>query len=272
MQLDKMKLLVATVFQDPAIERLYEAGDKMSSHQTKHDLAHAIQVRDLAVKLAAAVSGAGSQLNLDNTTLEVVIPLAAYLHDIGRAIDVKNHAAAGAKWSRDYLKNLSLPGDHETLPKALVNRICKIIACHRSSLVLNREFNDPAWAIVVIADKCVGDEERVRPVRAAILNLLATFRLAWIPLRKGGIHDRVTFAIKNVDLTVDTSTVLLKLTIDRRVCAPKHILGTYGERFQACVKAARYLGFEFRMEFNGQRYTICRLKKTWVTVPTLPSS
>src|SRR5688572_2353341 len=105
MELQKALLLVAACYTDPEIERLYEAGDKLSSHQTKHDIDHACQVRDLARKISSEISARQPNL-LDAWTKDVVIPLAAYLHDIGRAIDVDEHASAGAKWTKKYLSRL----------------------------------------------------------------------------------------------------------------------------------------------------------------------
>ena len=265
MEIEKAKKLVTACFSDPVIKRLYDAGDHLSKNQTKHDLAHAQQVRDLAVKIAREIEDRKPGY-LDAWTLEVIIPLAAFLHDIGRAINVEDHDKAGAKWAQGYLKEFHLPDDSETLPPETVKRICRIIACHRSRIVLKQKFDDPAWALVVLADKCVGDEERVRPQRAAILTVLTWLRLSWIPLRKGGVHDRANFAIKKADLIVDEADLVLSLQMDRRVCKPSLIYKLYGERFWACGKAAQYLGFRFRLEFNGERYSFCKEKETWVPV------
>jgi hypothetical protein len=261
MELTKAKKLVELCYSDPEISALYAAGDKLSQHQTKHDLDHAEQVRDLAAKISAGVNGRMPGF-LDQWTSEVVIPLAAYLHDIGRAIDVAEHANAGAKWTKEYLSRLTLPGETETLPVPVINRIARIVACHRSQIVLKMPFNDAAWAIVVLADKCVGDEERVRPVRAAILSVLRIFRATWIPLRKGGVHDRANFAIKKSDVVFRGNSgadqgrgeICLDLTIDTRVCDGSLISSLYSERFQACVKAAEFLGYDFRLVFNGDKF------------------
>lgn len=263
MELIKAKLLVAQCFSDPEISALYAAGDKLSQHQTKHDIDHAEQVRDLAVKISSGLNGRKPGF-LDEWTTDVVIPLAAYLHDIGRAIDVDEHASAGAKWTKDYLGRLHLPGETETLPVQVINRIARIVACHRSQIVLKMPFNDAAWAIVVLADKCVGDEERVRPIRAAVLSVLRFFRATWIPLRKGGVHDRANFAIKKADVAfrnkpapannLKLGEICLDLTIDTRVCDGSLILGLYDDRFRACVKAADFLGYDFRVVFNGETF------------------
>lgn len=253
MSLEKARTLVDRCLSDDEIHRLYAAADDQSRHQTKHDLQHAIDVVKSSRIVAEMIQNNGN-VELSDWERDVIVPLAAYLHDIGRAIDVDDHAAAGAKWAKKYLSSLTLPGDDEHLPTDVINRICKIIACHRSSSVLKATNMDAAWAAVVIADKCVGDEERVRPLRAMVLHVLTFFRLSWIPLRRGGVHDRVNFAIKKVELVNEAKSVILRLTLDTRVCRPELVYKTYTDRFQACTRAARFLGLDFELELNGKRF------------------
>jgi hypothetical protein len=129
---------------------------------------------------------------------------------------------------------------------------------------------------VVIADKCVGDEDRVRPGRAAALRVLRFFRLAqqWT----GSPHDRVNFAIKEAGITVDgnedlighdAGVIVLKLRIDEHVSNPRDIYELYGDRFHACGRAAVYLGFLFRLEFNGVRYLYSEEDQTWLPVRSI---
>lgn len=271
MELKDARGLVSACLKDPYIESLYEKGDKLSSSQTKHDIDHAFEVMNLANKVTEQLHSRNPGM-FDDWTREVVIPLAAFLHDIGRAVSVEDHAKAGAKWSQEYLSSprLSL-ANGENLPREVIKRICRIIACHRSRVVLKQDFNDPAWAIVVLADKCVGDEERVRPHRAFILSLLTPLGLAWVPIRKNGVHDRANFAIKSADLVLDEFQMVLKVDMDNRVCEPSLIYSLYGERFKACVKAAAFLGFMFRLEFNGERYEYSTVDADWVPLSKKPS-
>jgi hypothetical protein len=247
MQLHKGKLLVAHIRQHPIVVQKAKEGNKLSSHQTDHGMTHFNEVIRLALLICSLLKNKKTNA-LTDWEIEVIIVLAALLHDIGRADDVDNHAAAGAKWSRDFLRDITLPGDTETLTRKDVNRICKIIACHRSGIVLKRDFDDICWAIVVLADKFAGDEERVRPFRAFILSILTCFRLSFIPLRRGGIHDRVNFAIKNVEIDIRDDELILRLTTDPRVCQGKLILDTYAERYLACHRAAKFMGLKFRFE------------------------
>ncbi|MBY0551553.1 MAG: HD domain-containing protein [Candidatus Obscuribacterales bacterium] len=255
MSLAMARLVVTRCLTDSELEALYAAGDKLSSHQTKHDLSHALAVLQTARQLVTILTNRGYRLTEWET--DVIIPLAAFLHDVGRAIDVKNHAEAGANFALHYLRKLTVDGNsNQTLPEEVIKRICKIIACHRSEKVLTATVDDPAWAIVVIADKCVGDEERVRPIRARVLGFLTFFRLSWIPLRKGGVHDRVNFAIKEAKLVgeEDTDNLVLQLTVDERVCRPQLVFETYADRFRACAKAADFLGCRFLLKFNDRTF------------------
>jgi hypothetical protein len=263
MLLGKAKQLVAACYKDQRLLDLYAKGDRLSSNQTKHDIAHAIEVLDVAIELTAKIHAQNPSL-LDEWDREVIIPLAAFLHDIGRAIDVDNHDKAGAKWANEFLKELTLPGDNEILPLNVRNRVVRIIACHRAHRYRNVKFVDTALDIVLIADKCVGDEERVRPGRASVLRILTALRLAWIPLRKGSIHDRANFAIKGKPrLEMDDDAFVLRLTIDTRVCKPSLIYNLYGDRFYCCELAFAKIGYLFQLEFNGVRYWSCGKEGDW---------
>ncbi|MBX9724860.1 MAG: HD domain-containing protein [Candidatus Obscuribacterales bacterium] len=247
MNLAKAKELVAYIFAHPQVSEMAIKGDKLSSTQTDHGMTHFLEVTSIARKISTILNSRTSGFLSDWET-EVVIPLASLLHDIGRAISVEDHANAGAKWSLKFLRKVTLPGDTETLPMDTVKRICRIIACHRSNIVLHRPFNDACHAVVVCADKFAGDEDRVRPGRAFVMGILTFLGLSHIKLRHDGIHDRVNFAIKNVELELRGSEFGPKLTIDPRVCEGRLILDTYSDRYLACHLAAKYLGLEFRLE------------------------
>jgi len=238
------------LFEDLVILALYASGDQNRKHQTKHDLNHVLLVMNVANKLAAAIHALYPDMMSEHVR-NVIIPLAAYLHDIGGGIDADNHAQAGAIWVREYLKKLGF--DRRT-----VTEICRIIAGHRSEVALGEKsfrranFADAAWAIVVIADKAVGDEERVRPEPAAELaRLRETHKMNEF---QGSEHDLVTYSIKSSDLVVDGAEIVLKLRIDEEVATPEQIYTLYEKRFHGCGKASQYLGFAFRLEFNGVRF------------------
>src|SRR5205823_8632170 len=110
MELSQAKALVQATYRDEGLLALYAQGDKLSKSQTKHDVNHAYQVRDVALALTAELHRRNPML-LDEWTRDVIIPLAAFLHDIGRAISVEDHASAGAKWANKYLKEQGFQQD-----------------------------------------------------------------------------------------------------------------------------------------------------------------
>lgn len=58
--------------------------------------------------------------------------------------------------------------------------------------------------------------------------------------------------------------LVLRLNVDRRVCKATMILDLYSERYQACHRAAEYLGLKFRLELVSEyKYgVIAQIRKT----------
>ncbi len=268
--------LVEAMYADREVLARYDAGDKARSDQTFHDRRHAFQVRDVGMALTdeidARLPGA-----LDERTKKVIIPAALFLHDNGSAEGEKNHNITGARWARDYMTRKGFSRD-------TVREVCRCIALHRSRQALaagafrRPDFGDAAWAIVVIADKAVGDETRVRPAPLKELQKLRKQRK--VHLWKGSIHDRINYAIKGSELIVDgrgegssdPGVIVLRLRIDPLVCQPADIYDLYRDRFHACGRAAQYLGFLFRLEFNGVRYMYSKETEDWVPVSAIKVS
>jgi hypothetical protein len=275
MELSAYKVLVQKVFDDPEVIALCEEGDRRRSHQTHHDLRHLQLVRDVAVSLAKQIEAICPN-TFTQHQIEVIIATAAYLHDIGSGIDPDNHAAAGALWARKYLHRIGYL-------KPDIQEICRIIACHRSEVVLKEDrsfrkadLGDACWAVVVIADKAVGDESRVRGKAFKTLTELSQQdRMCEWP---GNDHDRINFAIKKSELVVDglgnddPGAIILKLRMDERVAKAEEVCTLYGARFHACGKGAQYLGFLFRIEFNGERYYYDKTAAAWRPVDAIDAT
>jgi len=264
LSLSEAVAVITGLYDDREVLDLYEAGDKLSHGQTKHDIGHAFSVLHTAEYLTSEISNRFPD-KLDDETRLVVIPAGAFLHDIGRAVDVNDHAGAGSRITRKLLEPRGIDTE-------VVKRIQRIVALHRSSAVLKMKFNDPAWAIVVIADKCVGDEDRVRPGRAAILKVLRTVHLSHRNWWNNAEHDRVNFAIKRSELMVDSDdlpsaehagAIVLKLSLDEVTAPASELLSLYADRFHSCGRAAKYLGFVFRIEINGTRWAFDDGENKW---------
>lgn len=260
MELQRLIAVRDRMYRDPELLAVYEKGDENSKGQTRHDYVHGDEVRDLALRLTEQIDRVFPGM-LDEVTKEFIIPCAAWLHDIGRSIDIDRHDVEGAKLARDYL-------DKQGVPRDLRSRICHIIGRHRASAVIKKGISSPEHAIVVIADKCIGDEARVRSDKALALRIarfigFGGWSLARVNLWGNAPHDRVNFAIKKADLVLDChdsparqGEIVLCLTIDEGVATMKEIvtLDWFADSFFACGKAAKYFGFRFRIEFNGVRH------------------
>ena len=257
------------MYRDPELLAVYEQGDQNSHWQTRHDHEHGDEVTALAIQLTNRLHAIFPNL-LDEVTREFVIPVAAWLHDIGRAVDIDKHDYEGVKIANRYLKK-------HNIPQKLRQRINKIIMHHRAGSVIKNGIGSPEHAIVVIADKCIGDENRVREDKARLLRLARLVSLNWFfGISKWSLarrnmwynapHDRVNFAIKEANLDVDvneadtigpaTGAIVLNLKVDELVAPIEEIvtLDWFADSFYACGKSAKYFGFTFRIEFNGVRH------------------
>lgn len=255
MHLHTAAQLVESSFRHPYVLKCYEEGDANSHIQTKHDISHADEVLAVALRLIDLVEEVNPGF-INGWTKRVVIPLGAFLHDIGRCINVEEHDEKGAQWAMDFLRHHLKTAEGKTLPADVIRRVARIIAYHRTSRYTKANFTDPALDIVLIADKCVGDEDRVRPGRALILRMLTWIGLPQLGdyMRKGAIHDRVTFAIKKATVQRIDRTLALAIDLDTRVCTIADVYELFAARFHCCVLAATKLGFGFELHFNGIRY------------------
>ncbi len=274
-ELDEAIDFAQCLFRDERLLDVYRWGDKNSYAQTKHGIEHANDVRDLAVRMAAAVATRYPG-RLDHWTQHVVAPIGAFLHDVGRSIDVANHDIAGAKWANTFLRECKNFQGCRILSDEVVNRLVRIIQCHRGKRFNKMRMVDPALDLVVLADKCIGDEDRVRWLQRTYLEGLRWVGLTWVPeyfeglknqyptcwgwlpIDKGVVHHRINFAIRSasLDLDSDSEDMVLKLKLKPNVMSPSEIFGNdyYADAYHACSRAAKHLGFKFRLEFNGERF------------------
>jgi hypothetical protein len=268
LELPELIELVQNMQIDPEILNLYDQGDKLSSSQTKHDVGHAFSVLNTARYLTDELHNRFPGL-LSDEARQVIIPAGAFLHDIGRAVDVDDHAEAGKKVTQDYLSR-------KGMSNKMVARIAAVVACHRSNQFLGISIEAlkkfPELAIVVIADKCVGDEDRVRPGRAFALRIFRMLGVARTNWWDNAEHDRVNFAIKDAQLMVDSDdactlehagAIVLKLVLDNKVAPASELLSLYSKRFHSCGRAAKSLGFVFRIEVNSVRYMYDDTTNQW---------
>lgn len=279
MNLEKAMRLYQYCQSHPEVKRLYDEGDARRAGQTKHGfLEHALPVVRESCVIADTIRAHNPSL-IDDYTYHVVLPFGALLHDIGGANSIEHHDVEGVKLMQPFLAELTLPGDTETLSAATQRRILKIIACHRAGKYLKMTTPDAALDIVLLADKSVGDEDRVRPARARLLRTLTQWGLAGLPLTNNGAHDRINFAIESSKLVTEGGDMLLRLKVKDDVLRDSPWLfwlptrpsiysvifdhPYYKKNFHSMERAAGHLGFPFYLEFNGVRFGFAKETKTW---------
>lgn len=263
--------------QCPVIQKQAQAGDSARAHETLHDISH---YRNVLAKVFALIEAYERDHGPLDVETKVCALMGALLHDIGSSIDPPNHDVAGARWAGPYLKNLYLPGDpeQERLPAKWIARIQRVIIGHRSHRYLAKKTSDIALDFVFLADKMEGDNNRVRPGPARWMRILRWVWLAWLidHAREGGEHDRANFAIRKATPLIERGVIVLVLEIDTWICKPSLIYNLWGnpkvggkihgERFHGCAKAARNLGYEFGLVFNGVQYAWNKKVENWVPV------
>ena len=153
--------------------------------------------------------------------------IAGFMHDIGNAVNRKNHAEFGALLANDILKE----GGMETLDRMTV---IAAIGNHDES---TGGAKDPVSAALILADKSDVRQNRVRTTDRD----------------KFDIHDRVNYAVTGHSLKVDPAEkkISLNLQIDESICTMYEYFDIFLGRMMMCREAAQMLGARFRLTVNG---------------------
>ncbi|HEY9792920.1 MAG TPA: hypothetical protein V6D22_21140, partial [Candidatus Obscuribacterales bacterium] len=246
-------------------KELYKQADIMSAALTKHGEPHALGVMEfgqsLAVEIESHFPGTFTQEELDFS-----IPAACYGHDIGRshAPDIVNgkqkdrHEIWGSRIFKRLMSSAGIP---------VINQapVCYAIVNHRANGVLGRNACDPketkdprhdmkrrTLAITVLADKCVGDAERVRFREALWIRTLRLLGISRWYFNKRATEDNkndfANFAIKSAEIMVDPNdngndrryrgAIVLKLAMDPKVCTIEQIFTVdwFEDAYHCCGK------------------------------------
>jgi len=186
---------------------------------TDHSMAHCALVADRAAYILKAL-GYGEQD-------QELARIAGLMHDIGNAVNRKNHAEYGALLANDILKETELSApDRLTVVSAIGN--------HDES---TGGAKDPVSAALILADKSDVRQNRVRTRDR----------------EKFDIHDRVNYAVTGHNLKVDPAErkISLNLQIDESVCTMYEYFDIFLGRMMMCREAAQMLGARFRLTVNG---------------------
>lgn len=155
--------------------------------------------------------------------------IAGFMHDIGNAINRKNHAEYGAILANDILKSTDMSvEDRLTIISAIGN--------HDES---NGNAIDYVSAALIIADKADVRRNRVRNTDSATFDM----------------HDRVNYAVTEAKLRIypEKNLIALNLQIDESICTMFEYFEIFLGRMMMCRRAAEVLGAKFKLTANGSK-------------------
>jgi len=155
-----------------------------------------------------------------------LVKIAGFMHDIGNAINRKNHAEYGGLLANEILKGYDL---------SVEDRITVVSAISNHDESTGRAM-DPISAALIIADKTDVRRNRVR-------DDIASF----------DIHDRVNYAVTGANIKIDMEkrVISLNLQIDEKICTMYEYFEIFLGRMMMCRNAADMLGASFKLKANG---------------------
>ena len=152
--------------------------------------------------------------------------IAGYMHDIGNTVNRVDHAHSGAVLAYEILKDMGMDIEDRT-------EIMMAIGNHDEKT--GTAVSDISAAII-LADKSDVHRNRVTNKN------LSTF----------DIHDRVNYAVTDAQLVLDEKQrkVMLKLTIDTKLCPVLDYFEIFMDRTMMSKYAAKYLNIWFELVIN----------------------
>ncbi|MCJ7666763.1 MAG: HD domain-containing protein [Anaerolineae bacterium] len=185
---------------------------------TEHGKRHASLVANIAQNVL-------SHLGYPERTAELAA-IAAYLHDIGNAIQRDAHASVSALLALDILRRLGMDPKESTLIMAAIGN-------HEEE---RGESVSEISAAVIIADKA--DVHRSRVQNPDMLSF--------------DIHDRVNYAAQRSFVRVDAEkkTIALELEVDTEISSVMEYFEIFMTRMLMTRRAVRFLDCEFVLTIN----------------------
>ena len=186
---------------------------------TDHSTAHTALVADRAAYILRRLGCSEREQELAK--------IAGFMHDIGNAINRKNHAEYGALLANDILKSMGMDMEERII-------VISAIGNHDES---TGGAKDPVSAALILADKTDVRRNRVRTQQP----------------EKFDIHDRVNYAVTGSSLKVDPEEkkISLNLQVDDSICTMFEYFDIFLGRMMMCRGAAEMLGAQFRLTVNG---------------------
>lgn len=155
--------------------------------------------------------------------------MAGALHDIGNAINRKNHGEYSALLAYSILEKMKVPlADRVAIASAIGN--------HDES---TGGAVDAVSAALILADKTDVRRNRVRAKDKASFDK----------------HDRVNYAVTNASVKINTEKhlITLNLQVDEKICTMFEYFEIFLGRMMMCRRAAEVLGARFKLTANGSK-------------------
>jgi HD superfamily phosphodiesterase len=189
---------------------------------TEHSLAHVGRTAKIAWEIL-------HELGFDGRSAELA-QIAGLMHDIGNAVNRKDHAQSGALMAFWILTRLGMPAGE-------VAAVVSAIGNHDESTAF--PVNAQAAALI-LADKSDVRRSRVRSRPTDF-----------------DIHDRVNYAVIRSRLKVekDEGVVFLRLNIDTEICSVMDYFEIFLGRMLLCRKAAEFFALKFVLIANETKLT-----------------
>jgi hypothetical protein len=218
--LDPNRLTYERLRTDPEILAIVEAADAYLSTigYTDHGLSHLSRVAGRAYHLLRALEAPQRECEL--------AAIAGLLHDIGNVVHREGHAHHSALMCFSLLRERGTPLQE-------VMALMTAVANHDESE--GEPISMPSAALIV-ADKSDVLRSRVRNPH------LISF----------DIHDRVNYAAKRSEVTVDRENhrITLALEIDTKISQVMEYFEIFMSRMRMCRRSAHYLNCDFQLVIN----------------------
>ena len=155
--------------------------------------------------------------------------IAGVLHDIGNAINRKNHAEYGGLLAYSVLEKMEVPLEDRVI-------IASAIGNHDES---TGGAVDVVSAALILADKTDVRRNRVRNKDKSTFDK----------------HDRVNYAVTRATVKVnpEKKQISLNLQIDEKICTMYEYFEIFLGRMLMCRQAAETLGARFKLTANGSK-------------------
>ena len=155
--------------------------------------------------------------------------IAAYMHDIGNAVNRKDHSQSGALMAFRVLDKMGMDAEE----------LVKIVAA-----IGNHDEGDGVAVNPLAAALIISDKSDVRRTRVRNRDF-TTF----------DIHDRVNYSFIRSDLKINEAKteIELILEIDTEISSVVNYFEIFLTRMVMCRKAAKFLNLDFKLTVNGQQ-------------------